>query len=453
MDPLFASAVPKGQLALLAGRAGEALKRAGQSVAVFEATTAGLITACLQAVPGASAYTTCGAVSYSPKKAVPVLGADLSRPKPPDGAAYRDSKVAWTRDLARSKRAEVGATWCISENGACGPTFNYDDVKTGFTAIFVSGPVERGILVESPHADREENMWTYAKLALDLLAECVEEAASQAAPAAVEAAGKLVAKEDRYGGVEVEVPEEGLSAPECGRELGQRLEEWKAAGKQGIWLKVPLQSAGCVAPAVAHGFAYHHAKPDYALLTRWLPETHSPLPKYGFHQIGVGGVVVNSKNEVLMVQERISPIPRYQGCWKLPGGLADPAEHFAETVMREVREETGVTGSLIGIVSLRHSHGYRFGQGDIYVVAKLQADNEDIKIDPHELQDAQWMSKDKIESLVATASTESLDGLVSQNNWKMIENAFNGTLIAGSELPSAYGGKQTMLYMAPKSAI
>ena len=38
-----------------------------------------------------------------------------------------------------------------------------------------------------------------------------------------------------------------------------------------------------------------------------------------------------------MVQERVSPLAQYQGSWKLPGGLADPREDFAETVGREVQ--------------------------------------------------------------------------------------------------------------------
>ena len=59
------------------------------------------------------------------------------------------------------------------------------------------------------------------------------------------------------------------------------------------------------------------------------------------------------------VVERVSPIAQLQGSWKLPGGLADPGEDFADTVAREVREETGVQGKLEGIVSLRHSHGFR----------------------------------------------------------------------------------------------
>lgn len=72
-----------------------------------------------------------------------------------------------------------------------------------------------------------------------------------------------------------------------------------------------------------------------------------------------------------MVKEKTSPMARFQGSWKLPGGLADPGENFADTVAREVFEETRVTGKLVGVVSLRHTHDYRFGQGDMYVSFRL----------------------------------------------------------------------------------
>merc|ERR1712226_893348 len=110
-------------------------------------------------------------------------------------------------------------------------------------------------------------------------------------------------------------------------------------------------------------------------------------PSYAFTQIGVGGVVLNSKNEVLMIVEKVSPLPQFQGSWKLPGGLADPGEDFTTTVLREVREETGVSGTLEGVVSLRHSHGFRFGQADIYVLVKVRAnaDAEEIQLCQKEL--------------------------------------------------------------------
>lgn len=448
-----------GPLVPLASRAADALKGAKQSVTVFEATTAGLIQAALQAVPGASAYTTCGAVTYNPKKAAAVLGgcSDLlaDHPRPADGAAYKASKRAWTSSVARRMRGAVEATWCISESGACGPTFNYPDVPTGFTAIFVSGPVERGVFVESPHGDREANMWSFAKLALDLLADCVEEAAAAegagAATAAAPGPPLLDVKEDRFGGVEVAVPASAAAAASAaafGRELGRGLAAWQEAGKRGIWLKIPPSCAAFVGHAVDLGFAYHHAQAEYVLLTRWLPATPSSLPRYGYTQIGVGGVVVNSKDEVLMVQERTSPMPVFQGSWKLPGGLADPGEDFANTVQREVLEETGITGALVGVVSLRHSHGFRFGQGDLYVLVKLRAEKEDIVMDEHELMGAQWMSRAAIESLVA-GPDESLFGKVSANNWTMISNALDGSLIEATELPNSRGPRPTLLYTAP----
>lgn len=438
----------------LGQEAGLALKSAGHNVTVFESTTAGLIQAALQVVPGASSYTTCGAIAYGKEHAAAAaLGMDLSSSsQPSDGAAYKASKIAWTQAVARHKRREVGATWCICESGACGPTFNHSDMTAGFTAIFVTGPVERGILVQSDSNDREANMWIFTKAALDLLAACVKDASATSPEVAVETL--LSIQEDRYGGVEIEVTGFETSTPVrlFDVELRQGLETWVAKGKKGIWLKVPLQAASCVGSAVTQGFQFHHAKQNYVLLTRWLPDTPSSLPKYSFTQIGVGGIVLNGKGEVLMVQERVSPIPLFQGSWKLPGGLADPSEDFAETVAREVHEETGVTGSLIGVVSIRHSHGFRFSQGDIYVVVKIQATKEEITLDPHELLDAQWMSAEAIESLVADPSADSLDGKVSANNWKVISNALHGSLIEGTVIPNSRGGKSSMLYTAPKPA-
>jgi len=453
----FPTDVRPGRLAPLAEAAASRLQRSKQRVAVFEATTAGLIQAALQAVPGASAYTAGGAVTYHPRTANALLSGDFTAPKPPDGASYRQSKNDWTQHMARRMRRSLDTTWCLSESGACGPTFNYPDINTGFCSIFVSGPIERGIVVQSPHNNREENMWGFAKLALDLLAECVEEASTSEA----RRAGKedefetFEFKEDRYGGVELSVNAEvelvKRSPPGAfGNDLERAVAKWKADGKKGLWLKIPLECAHFVAPAIACGFEFHHAQSSYIQLTQWLPEGHSHLPRYGFTQIGVGGVVLNSKNEVLMVKERVSPLPIFQGQWKLPGGAADPGEDFAETAMREVLEETGIKSEPVGVVSLRHNHGYRFGQGDIYVLVRLRATFETIEVDPHELLDARWMSREAIEAALVPADyAGDLEDRVSANNWKLISNALDGTLIEGREMPNSRGGRPSILYTAP----
>lgn len=41
---------------------------------------------------------------------------------------------------------------------------------------------------------------------------------------------------------------------------------WRAAGRRGIWLSVPLARAELIAPAVALGFAFHHAEPTHLMV-------------------------------------------------------------------------------------------------------------------------------------------------------------------------------------------
>lgn len=325
-------------LEALSENAATELRATMQRCAVFESTTGGLINAALLSAPGASRFTSCGAVSYTSSRAVAVLGPDPARPlgepldatghrsRPQHGAEYIASKQERVQALARRKRLETGATWCICENGACGPTFAYPDVHSGFTAIFVSGPVERGVLVRSPHARREDNMWAFSRAALDLLAECVAEAsamanaasASPGAPAPPAPPALLDVKEDRYGGVEVSVRDGGeAELSTFVDELHAALDGWRAAEKQGVWLRLSIEAHSLISAAVCAGFRFHHATSEYLQLTKWLPPTPCPLPRYAFTTIGVGGVVVNSKGEVLMVQERVSPSPRMQASWKL----------------------------------------------------------------------------------------------------------------------------------------
>jgi len=359
--------------------------------------------------------------------------------------------------LARRKRLETGSTWCVCENGACGPTFNYADLEAGFSAIWVSGPVERGILVRSTHARREDNMWAFSAAALDLLAECVAEAAAAreagGAPEAEKGAPLLEATEDRHGGVEAEVrPGAPWQVSGFVEELHSALQAWEGAGKRGVWLRLPAEAHAYVGAAVAAGFDYHHATAGYLQLTRWLPPTPSLLPRYAFTSVGVGGVVVNGKREVLMVQERVSPSKRMQGCkdaqprremrrgggalatafsaprrrsWKLPGGLAEPGEDFAATVAREVAEETGVWAELDGVVSLRHSHGRRFGQSDVYVIVRLRAPagRDGISFCEGELQDARWMGIDEIDARKEGEEDEGEGGSVGRRSAAKLSHA------------------------------
>eukprot|EP00931_Biecheleriopsis_adriatica_P091984 TRINITY_DN65827_c0_g1_i1.p1 TRINITY_DN65827_c0_g1~~TRINITY_DN65827_c0_g1_i1.p1 ORF type:complete len:495 (-),score=101.09 TRINITY_DN65827_c0_g1_i1:53-1444(-) len=453
--PVFAEVtcpqVAPQPLAPLAEAAAQLLTQRKETITVFDATAGGLIQAALLARPGASKYATCAANTISTRRSAQLLGdslvADLSATKPTDAASYRASKQSAVLAVAREMRAAVGATWCVAESGACGPTFTFEGIDRGFTAICVSGPVERAVMVESEHADREANMWGFTKAALDLLSSCLEEASSQAAEAAA-AATAIEGKEDRFRGVTVEIsPGSKVSAAAFGTELRERLSEWAANGKRGLWFKVPIACSRFIAPLTGEGFKFHHAKPEYVMLTRWLEESPSKLPRYSFTQIGVGGCVVNSMNEVLMVQEKVNPEANFQGLWKLPGGLADPGEDLAVTAGREVLEETGIQTELHGVVSFRHSHTARFGQSDIYCVVRLRALTEEIKLCPEEIADAKWMTLEDIKQRVPKEKLPSMENCVSSTTCRVIEEALNGSLIQGTPMPST-AGKTVMLYAA-----
>ena len=158
------------------------------------------------------------------------------------------------------------------------------------------------------------------------------------------------------------------------------------------------------------GFELHHANPPNQIaFLKWLPESvDNPVPSFAHHMIGVGGFVVNDKNEILVVSERY----RYRSHWKLPGGYVDPEEHLGEAATREVLEETGIKTEFSHILGFRynlswpingfgnhsfflfffrHGHKMNFDCSDIYFIVCLKPLNEDIKICLREISDSKWM--------------------------------------------------------------
>ncbi|MFI4933364.1 MAG: CinA family protein [Caulobacterales bacterium] len=148
----------------LAHALAERLKAKGETVAVAESSSGGLISAALLAVPGASAYFLGGAVVYTGKARMSLLG--LTRESV---AGLRSSSEPYAQLLARTVRENHGATWGLSETGAAGPTGNPYGDAAGHTCVAVSGPVEMAVTLETASPDRAANMEAFAKAALELL--------------------------------------------------------------------------------------------------------------------------------------------------------------------------------------------------------------------------------------------------------------------------------------------
>src|SRR4051794_24002575 len=135
-----------------------------QSIVVAESSTAGLISAALLAVPGASVYFLGGAVVYTRQSRRLLL-------EIPDAAleGVRPSTEPYALMMARTAQQRFSATWGLAETGATGPTGNRYGDKAGHSCIAIAGAAEQAMTLETGAADRLENMHTFTRAALDFL--------------------------------------------------------------------------------------------------------------------------------------------------------------------------------------------------------------------------------------------------------------------------------------------
>jgi PncC family amidohydrolase len=147
------------------------LKRRGESVAIAESSTGGLIAASLLAMPGASAYFLGGAVVYTKAARAALLGIGDA-----EMASLRPSTEPYALMIASRVRDKHGAVWGLGESGATGPTGNRYGDAAGHSCIAVAGKIEKAVTLETGKSDREANMRAFAERALELFAEVLEAA-------------------------------------------------------------------------------------------------------------------------------------------------------------------------------------------------------------------------------------------------------------------------------------
>ena len=149
-----------------ADKAAHVLKHRGETIAVAESSTGGLIAAALLALPGASAYFLGGAVVYTEaaRSALRDLP-DLST------LGMRASTQPYALLLAQTARQRFSATWGLAESGATGPAGNRYGDPAGHSCIAIAGRIERAITLETGSGDRLGNMHAFTAAALGLLLE------------------------------------------------------------------------------------------------------------------------------------------------------------------------------------------------------------------------------------------------------------------------------------------
>src|SRR5947207_1352748 len=133
------------------------LKARGETISVAESSTAGLISAALLAVPGASAYFMGGAVVYTRASRT-----ELLRVTDEEFAALTGitpSTEPYALLFARKIKERLNTSWSVGETGTAGPTGSRYGHAPGHSCIAVFGHVEHrgnggGIEDRDPaHAD------------------------------------------------------------------------------------------------------------------------------------------------------------------------------------------------------------------------------------------------------------------------------------------------------------
>ncbi len=155
-------------LAQMGAAVGELLRERGETVAVSESSSGGLISAALLAVPGASAYFRGGGVIYTGQARRALLSLPTRLPE-----ASRSASEPYAALCASIMRSQLDATWGLAETGAAGPRGNSYGDAAGHTCLAVVGPRQAVMTLNTGMDARDANMWTFAQGAIDFLHETI----------------------------------------------------------------------------------------------------------------------------------------------------------------------------------------------------------------------------------------------------------------------------------------
>lgn len=112
-----------------------ALLAAGQTVAVAESCTGGLLGGRLTARPGSSAYVRGGVIAYADDVKADLLGVD-----PEVLRRHGAVSAECAEQMAEGARRRLGSDWALSITGVAGPGGGTPDKPVGLVFVGISGP-------------------------------------------------------------------------------------------------------------------------------------------------------------------------------------------------------------------------------------------------------------------------------------------------------------------------
>ena len=201
----------------------------------------------------------------------------------------------------------------------------------------------------------------------------------------------LTTQEDLYNGLIIDPKSTKISNQEFLISLEELIANAKKKKKNLLWLDLTVKQAQHIATALELGFKFHNCESTRTMLTYQVKvDAYIPVPPT--HTMGVGAVVINDANEILLVRDKIH---MSSSIYKIPGGMLEEGNSLQEGVQREVWEETGIKTKFIKMISLLNAHPFMFNKSNMYLVFKLEPLTLEINIiDTEEIEKAFWMPLD-----------------------------------------------------------
>ncbi|MGL4238542.1 NAD(+) diphosphatase [Tabrizicola sp.] len=201
-------------------------------------------------------------------------------------------------------------------------------------------------------------------------------------------------------------PEAGADAPEAGFFDATVQRHPAMAGEagfvelRGVFAQLTARDAELVATAKAlvqwhrsHGFCSACGAPSEVAQGGWQRVCPACATQHFPRTDPVVIMLVTRGNSVLLGRSPGWP----EGMFSLLAGFVEPGETIEAAVRREVLEETGVT---CGAVSYLASQPWPF-PASLMIGARTEATTAEIKVDPEELEQALWVTREELVTVFA----------------------------------------------------
>jgi ADP-ribose pyrophosphatase YjhB (NUDIX family) len=115
--------------------------------------------------------------------------------------------------------------------------------------------------------------------------------------------------------------------------------------------------------------------------------------KRGKVWMAVSGLVKNDDGKWLVVKKRYGGL---KGQWSLPAGFVNSGETADEAVLREVKEETGIDCSVLGLIGLRTGVIHQEFSDNMIIFQLVPLGDQYVVHQDNELFEARFMSPEEL---------------------------------------------------------